>query len=341
MRPPLEGTARGAGIGLRGIRTLRLAAAAVACAAASLCASAHAEKFPDKPLRMIVAFPAGGGTDIVARLIAERLTVAFGQQVIVDNRGGAGGVIGTELAARAPADGYTIFMATLGNMSINQHLYKMAVDPTKDLVPITEVVAVNFVMVTNPSVVPAKSVKELIDQAKSRPGQINYASSGVGGAPHLAGELFNEMAGVKLAHIPYKGSGPSFTDLLGGQVALTFDSLVQGLPYIQSGKLRALAVLGSSRSPLLPDVPTLSEAGLPGYDFTNWFGLVAPAGTPADRIRILHDAVAKVQQQPEVRDQLAKMGADVTSTTPAQFGQIISSDSAKWAKVIKEADIKP
>jgi tripartite-type tricarboxylate transporter receptor subunit TctC len=312
-----------------------LALAAVTCAAGA----ARAETFPDKPVRMVVAFPAGGGTDIVARLIAERLTALWGQQVIVDNRGGAGGVIGTEIAARSAPDGYTIFMATLGNLSINPHLYKMNVDPIKDLAPISNVVDVNFVLVAHPSF-PARSVKALIEMARQQPGKINFSSSGVGGAPHLAGELFNEMAGVRLTHIPYKGSAPSFTDLIGGQVALTFDSLVQALPYIQAGKLRPLAVLGSRRSPLLPDVPTLAEAGVPGYEFANWFGLVAPAGVPADRIGKLNADVQKVLAQPAVQEQLAKMGAVPAGDTPEEFGKLIRDESAKWARIIKEQDIR-
>jgi tripartite-type tricarboxylate transporter receptor subunit TctC len=311
----------------------------VLAAGSSAAGAAHAETFPDKPVRMLVAFPAGGGTDIVARLIAERLTARWGQQVIVDNRGGAGGVIGTEIAARSAPDGYTIFMATLGNLSINPHLYKMDVDPIKDLAPISNVVDVNFVLVANPSFA-AKNVKELIELARKQPGQINFSSSGVGGAPHLAGELFNEMAGVKLTHVPYKGSAPSFTDLLGGQVAVTFDSLVQALPHIQAGKLRPLAVLAAKRSPLLPDVPTLSEAGVPGYDFANWFGLVAPTGVPADRIDKLNADVRAVLAQPAVQEQLAKMGAVPAGDTPQQFGKLIRDDSAKWARIIKEQNIR-
>jgi tripartite-type tricarboxylate transporter receptor subunit TctC len=230
-------------------------------------------------------------------------------------------------------------MATLGNLSINPHLYKMNIDPTKDLTPISNVVDVHFVLVANPNV-PAKNVKELIELAKQKPGQINFSSSGVGGAPHLAGELFNQMAGVKLAHIPYKGSAPSFTDLIGGQVAVTFDSLVQALPYIQAGKLKALAVLADKRSSLLPDVPTLSEAGLTGYNFSNWFGLVAPAGVPADRIQKLNASVRKVLDEPAVKEQLAKMGAVPAGNTPDEFGKQIRSDSSKWGTVIKEQDIR-
>ncbi|MVW70038.1 tripartite tricarboxylate transporter substrate binding protein [Bordetella sp. 15P40C-2] len=307
--------------------------------ASCMAPSFGAAVFPDKPVRMIVAFPAGGGTDIVARLMAEKLTARWGQQVIVDNRGGAGGVIGTEAAARAAPDGYTIFMATLGNLSINPHLYKMGVDPSADFAPISNVVDVQFALVANPKL-PVKNVEDLIELAKKKPDEITFSSSGVGGAPHLAGELFNEMAGVKLTHIPYKGSGPGFTDLIGGQVNVTFDSLVQSLPHIKAGKLRPLAVLGRQRSPLLPDVPTLSEAGVPGYNFTNWFGLVAPRGTPAERIDALNAAVNGVLQDPEVRQRLADMGATPAGMTPAAFETLIQDERAKWGKIIQEQQIQ-
>lgn len=303
------------------------------------CAAGAQAAYPDKPVKMIVAFPAGGGTDIIARLIAERLGTLWKQPVIVDNRGGAGGVIGTEVAARSAPDGYTIFMATLGNLSINPHLYKMNVDPIKDLAPISNVVDVNFVLVANPAF-PAKTVKELIGQARQRPGQINFSSSGVGGAPHLAGELFNQMADVKLTHIPYKGSGPSFTDLIGGQVSLTFDSLVQSMPYIQAGTLRPLAVLSAKRQPELPNVPTMSEAGVPGYVFANWFGLVAPAGVPADRIATLNESVRKVLAEPQVREQLAKMGAEPAYQSSEAFGKLIRDESVKWTRLIQERHIQ-
>ncbi|WP_144639418.1 Bug family tripartite tricarboxylate transporter substrate binding protein [Bordetella genomosp. 13] len=319
---------------LRALGRTALAAALAGCAW-----TAQAQGFPDKPVRMIVAFPAGGGTDIVARLVAEKLGRLWNTQVIVDNRGGAGGVIGTEQAARAQPDGYTIFMATLGNLSINPHLYKLNVDPLKDLAPISNVVDVQFALVANPGL-PANDVKGLIELARKRPGQINFSSSGVGGAPHLAGELFNQMAGVQLMHIPYKGSGPSFADLLGGQVSMTFDSLVQSLPYVQSGKLKPLAVLAARRSALLPDVPTMSEAGVPGYQFANWFGLAAPAGTPADRIQALNQSVRKVLADPAVRAQLAQMGAEPADGTPEQFGEQIRADSEKWSRIIRERRIQ-
>ena len=301
--------------------------------------AAFAQPFPAKPVRIVIAFPPGGGADIVARVVGPKLTESWHQQVIVENRAGASGMIGTEFAARAAPDGYTVFIGTMGNLAVNQHLFpKMPVDPLRDFAPITLVVAVNFVMVAHPSL-PVRNVKELIALAKARPGQINYSSSGAGGAPHLGGELFKRMAQVNLVHVPYKGSGPSFQDLLGGHVSLTFDSMVQSLPYIKSGKLRALAVLGKTRSPLLPDVPTVGET-VAGYDLTNWFGLVAPAATPREIIAKLHDDWARALLNPEVRAKLSSMGADVVGNTPEQFGAFMRSESAKWAKLVKEADIR-
>jgi tripartite-type tricarboxylate transporter receptor subunit TctC len=307
--------------------------------AALLASSAFAQPFPARPVHIVVAFPPGGGTDIVARLLAPRLAEAWGQQVIVDNRAGASGTIGTEFAARSAPDGHTLFLGTLGNLAVNQHLYpKMSVDPLRDFAPVTQVVAVHFVMVANPSL-PAKNVAELIALAKARPGQINYSSSGPGGAPHLAGELFKSMAQVNLVHVPYKGSAPSFQDLLGGQVSLTCDSLVQALPYIRDKRLVALAVLGATRSPLLPDVPTVGET-LPGYELTNWFGLVAPAAVPRAIIAKIHDDVVRVLKDPAVAEKLAGMGATAIGNEPAEFGAAMRADSEKWGKLIREAHIR-
>lgn len=318
----------------------RLAAGILAALAAAASQGAFAQAFPAKPVRIVVAFPAGGGTDIVARIIAPKLADLWGQQVIVDNRAGASGVIGTEFAARSVPDGHTLFLGTMGNLTVNQHLMpNMPVDPVRDFAPVTQVVAVPFVLVANPSL-PARDVRELIALARARPGQINYSSSGAGGAPHLAGELFKSMAKVNLVHVPYKGSGPSFQDLLGGQVSLTFDSLVQALPYIRSEKLRALAVLGEARSPLLPDVPTVAESGLSGYELTNWFGLVAPAATPRETLMRIHADVTKVLQDPAVPEKLSAMGATVIGNTPEQFGAVMREDSAKWARLIKETGIR-
>src|SRR5687768_3169955 len=287
---------------------------------------AHA--FPSKPVRIIVAFPPGGGTDIVARLLAPRLTDLWGQPVMVENRAGASGTIGTEIAARADPDGHTLFMATMGNMTANQHLYpKMAVDPLRALAPITKVVDVHFVFIANPTL-PANSVKELIELARKQPGQIAYSSSGPGGAPHLAMELFKRQAGVELTHIPYKGSGPGMNDLLGGRVMLTMDSLLQALPHIKAGKLKPLAVLGPKRVAALPEVPTVAESGLPGYALTNWFGLVAPAATPAQIVAQINADVLKVLREDEVRRRISEMGADVVGNTPAAFGAAMRAESA-------------
>ncbi len=312
---------------------------AIIALAFSASAGALAQSFPAKPVRLVVAFPAGGGVDIVARLLSPKLAEAWGQQVIVDNRAGASGVIGTEFAARSAPDGHTLLIGTLGNLAVNQHLIAtMPVDPLRDFAPITQVVAVHFVLVANPAL-PARSVPELIALARSRPGQLNYSSSGPGGAPHLAGELFKSMAKVDLVHVPYKGSAPSFQDLLGAQVSLTFDSLVQALPYIRDGRLRALAVLGAARTPLLPDVPTVAES-LPGYELTNWFGLVAPAAVPRAVIARIHADVVRVLQDAGVSAKLSAMGATAVGNTPEQFGALLRADSEKWGTLIREAHIR-
>ncbi len=313
--------------------------AIVALLAVAMGASALAQTFPAKPVRIVVAFPAGGGVDIVARLLAPKLAEAWGQQVIVDNRAGASGVIGTEFAARSAPDGHTLLMGTLGNLSVNPHLIaKMPVDPLRDFAPITQVVAVHFVLVAHPSL-PARNITELIALARSRPGEINYSSSGPGGAPHLAGELFKSIAKVNLVHVPYKGSAPSFQDLLGGQVSLTFDSLVQALPYVRDKRLNALAVLGAARSPLLPDVPTVAES-LPSYELTNWFGLVAPAAAPRAIVGKIHADVVKVLQDAGVSEKLSTMGATAVGNTPEQFGRAMRADSEKWGRLIREANIR-
>jgi tripartite-type tricarboxylate transporter receptor subunit TctC len=306
-----------------------------------LAASAGAaHPFPTKPVKIIVAFPPGGGTDIVSRLLAPRLTDLWGQAVVVENRAGASGTIGTEFAARADPDGHTLFMATMGNMTANQHLYpRMAVDPLRAFAPITKVVDVHFVFIANPTL-PAASVKELIELARKRPGEIPYSSSGPGGAPHLAMELFKRQAGVNLTHVPYKGSGPGMNDLLGGRVMVTMDSLLQSLPQIKAGRLKALAVLGPKRSALLPEVPTVAEAGVPGYALTNWFGLLAPAGTPKEVLLKLNADVLRVLKDGEIRKRISEMGADVVGNSAQAFAAAMRAESAQWAEVIKAADIK-
>ena len=302
-------------------------------------AAAHAQGYPARPVKIVVAFSPGGGTDIVARVLGQKLGEIWGQQVIVENRAGASGTIGTEYAAKSAPDGYTLFMGTLGNLSVNKHLYpKMTVDPIRDFAPITKVVDVYFVLVAHPSV-PAKTVQELIDLAKSKPGFVTYGSSGPGGAPHLAAELFKRMAGVDMTHVPYKASAQSFQDLLGGQVMITMDSQIQALPYIRDGRLRALGVLSSQRSAQLPDVPTIAET-VPGYELTNWFGLVAPAATPKELLATISADVRKALQDPGLREKIAALSAAVVGDTPEQFGATLRADSEKWARVIREANIK-
>ena len=296
--------------------------------------------FPTKPVKIIVAFPPGGGTDIVARLLAPRLGEAWGQAVIVENRAGASGTLGTEAAARADPDGHTLFMATMGNMTANQHLYpKMTVDPLRAFAPITKVVDVHFVFLANPAL-PAKGVRELIELAKQRPGEIAYGSSGPGGAPHLAMELFKRRAGVDLQHVPYKGSAPSMNDLIGGRVMLTMDSLVQSLPHVRAGRLKALAVLGPRRAALLPEVPTIAESGLSGYALTNWFGLVAPAAAPKQVLTQLNGDVLKVLKNEELQKKIADLGADVVGNSAEEFGAAMRAESAQWAEVTKAAGIR-
>jgi len=301
---------------------------------------AGAQSFPSKPVRIVVAFPAGGGTDITARVVAEKLSPIWGQQVLVENRAGASGIIGTEAAARSAPDGHTLFMGTMGNLTVNKHLFpKMTVDPLKDFAPITNVVAVHFVMVAHPAV-PAKGVKDLIALARKQPGQITYGSSGAGGAPHLAGELLKMMAKIDMQHIPYKGSAQSAQDLMGGQIMVGFDSILQNLPQIRSGRLKALAVLGRTRSPTMPDVPTVAESGVPGYDLTNWFGLVIPVATPGAISKKVADDVIKVLALQDVRARFSEMGATVVGDSPPEFGAYMRAESEKWAKVIRVAGIR-
>ena len=301
--------------------------------------TAPAQTYPSKPVHIIVPFPPGGGVDMVARMISPKLSENLGQQVVIDNRGGAAGIIGTELAAKSPPDGYTMFMGTLGNLSVNPLLYsKLPFDIDRDFAPLTLMVSVTFMLYVHPSF-PVKTVNDLIALAKSRPGQINFASSGNGGAPHLAAELFSSMAGIKMTHVPYKGGGPYLIALLGGEVPLIFGPMVTGLPHVKSGRLRGVAVLGPKRSPVLPDVPTVGET-LPGYEVVNWFGMVVPAATPHDIITRLNTELVKVLRMPDIKERLIAGGAEPAGDTPAEFGAFMKSEAAKWARVIKEANIR-
>ena len=302
--------------------------------------AAFAQNFPSKPIRIIVAFPAGGGTDIVARMIAPKLGEALGTQVVVDNRAGAQGIVGTEIAAKSPPDGHTLFMGTLGNISVNTVLYgsKLPFNIERDFAPITHVVDVTFIQMVHPSV-PAKNPRELIALAKAQSGVLNFYSSGSGGAPHLAAEMFNAMAGVRTMHVPYKGSAPGQTDLMAGQVQLGYDSIVQSLPFVKAGKLRALAVLGSKRSAVMPELPPMRDF-VPGYALTNWFALVVPAATPAEIRTRLNAEVVKILRSQDIKSRLFGMGAEAIGNSQEEFGAFIKSETAKWGKVIREANIK-
>lgn len=316
---------------------------AVAVAAAALMGFAScgfAETYPSRPVRMIVPFPPGGSTDIMARVVAAKLTEKLGQQVIVDNRGGAGGTIGMNIAAKAAPDGYTLMMSTSITHTVGVSLYnKLPYNVLTDFAPITLAASVPLLLVVNPAV-PAKSVKELIALAKAKPGQLNYASPGNGTSGHLAAEMFKSMAGVDIVHVPYKGGGPAIVDVIGGQVQMLILSAVATLPQVKTGKLKALALTSLTRSADLPDIPTVSESGLPGYEVVLWYGTFAPAKTPAAIITRLNKEVVSIMQSPDMRERLAKEGGRPVGNTPEEFQEIVKADVAKWAKVVKEAGIK-
>ena len=318
-------------------RRLALAGACAALAASLAPTGAAAQAYPSKPITIIVPFSAGGTTDILARVVGQALTTELGQSVIVDNRAGAGGNIGASLAAKAPADGYTLFMGTVGTHAINAALYKkMPFDPIKDFAPLTRVANVPNLLVANPAQ-PYKTVQELIAYAKANPGKVNFGSSGSGSSIHLSGELFKSMAKVDMQHVPYKGSAPAVTDLLGNQIGIMFDNMPSAIQHVRSGKLRPLAVTTAKRSPELPNVPTIAESGVPGYEATSWFGLFAPAGTPAPIVAQLNKAIVRVLGQPEVKKKLAEQGAEPVAETPEQFAAFIHQESLKWGKVVKES----
>ncbi|KUE90698.1 ABC transporter substrate-binding protein [Cupriavidus necator] len=300
-----------------------------------------AEAFPSRPIRLVVPFTPGGTTDILARLVAQKAGEALGQQIVVDNRPGAGGNIGAEAVARSAADGYTLLMGTLGTQVTNQFIYpRMPYDSTRDFVPVTLVANSPNVLLVN-STLNARSVGELVTLARREPGKINYASTSTGGSPHLSGELLNMMAGVSMQHVSYKGAAPAMTDLLAGQVNLMFDNLPSALAQIQAGKVTALAVTSARRASVLPSVPTVRESGLPGYEVNSWFGLLAPAGTPPERVRRLQQAVDKVLATPDVRKRIEQLGAEPGGEGSAAFAAQIRSDTEKWSRVIQTAGIKP
>ena len=293
--------------------------------------------YPNRPVRLIIPFPPGGSNDVVGRVIAQHLGERLGKQIIVDNRGGAGGVIGTEAAAHAAPDGYTLLVISLAH-AVNPWLYKLPYDPIKAFVPIGIMGKGPNILSVNPNV-PIHSVKELIAVAKAKPGDLQYASAGVGSFQHLGAELFKLEAGVDILHVPFKGGGPAMIDVMGGHTSVMFSSLVQTTPHIKSGKLRALGVGGTERSPVLPDVPTIAEAGLPGYAAENWWGIVAPAGTPAPIIEKLHAALTEAQDNAEAKKYFDNEGATIVKMSSDDFGKFMVSEMNKWQRVVKEGHI--
>ena len=311
--------------------------AALTLAASSAAASAQA--YPHKTIRMIVPFPAGGPTDIIARTVGQRLTESMGQAVVIDNRGGSGGNIGADIVAKAAPDGYTLLMAIV-SFAINPSLYsKLPFDPVKDFAPITRTGAATIIFVASPSL-GAKTIKDIIALAKTKPKQYNFGSPGSGTPHHLAGELLNATAGIELTHIPYKGAAPAIADLLGGQVNTAFVSLPAALPHVKAGKLVGLGITSPGRSAVAPDLPTFAEAGLGGYALENWYGALAPAGTPKDVITKLNVEIVKALQLPEVKERLTSQGFETRTSTPDEFAAFLKSEIVKWAGIVKASGAK-
>jgi len=320
------------------MRTTSSCLAAVLLAIAS--GAAVAQAYPVKPVRMVVPFPAGGATDIVGRLIAQKLSESWGQQVIVDNRGGAGGTIGSDIAAKSAPDGYTMLVGTSSTHAIAPSLYsKLPYDPVRDFAPVTLVASATILLAVHPSV-PAKNVRDLIALAKRKPNALSFASSGNGGISHLIGEHFKSVGGIQMLHVPYKGDTPALVDLVGGQVHLMFGTAVSFLPYVKAGRLNALAVTNPKRSPIAPDVPTVAESGLPGFEALQWFGIFVPAGASKDIVARLNGEIVKIVRLPDIRERMTSLGADVVGSTPEQFAAFQKTDTAKWARVVKESGAK-
>jgi tripartite-type tricarboxylate transporter receptor subunit TctC len=319
------------------VRIIPLVAALVLSAASTM---AHAQAWPSKPIRYIVPFAAGGTTDILARTISEKLSIALGQPVVVENKPGAGGGVGAAETAKAAPDGYTIMGGTISTHAINATLYsKLPYDPVKDFIPITLIARVPNMLVINNDI-PAKNVAELIALMKASPGKWSFASSGNGTSQHLSGELFKGMAGVEMQHIPYKGSPPALTDVMGGQVNMTFDNITTAWVLAKGGKLRAIAVTTAQRSPVAPDVPTLAESGLPGYEIGSWQGVFAPAGTPPDIVKRLNTEIVKIINSPDVQKKLLELGAEPVANSSEDFTAFVKTEVVKWGDVVKKSGAK-
>ena len=316
------------------LRELIVGAALAAATAASL-----AQDYPARPIRLILGFAPGGSTDLVARVVGQKMAEAWAQQVVVDNRPGANGMIGADLVAKANPDGYSLLLSSIGPMAINASLYKMPYDIVAEFAPITYTGNVTNLLVVHPSVA-AANVKELIALAKAQPGKLTFGSSGTGGAPHMAVELFKILAKVNVVHVPYKGGGPAMADLVGGQISGSFASMPSSIPFVRAGKLRALAVTAPKRSPAEPQVPTISEAGIPGFAVLDWQGLFTTAKTPPAIVNKLNAEVVRILALPDVVEKLAVAGVEIQTSTPREWGDFVKSEIAKWGKVVKEAGIK-
>jgi tripartite-type tricarboxylate transporter receptor subunit TctC len=303
-----------------------------------LAAPARADDYPTRSIRLIIPFPPGGSNDVVGRIIANQLGQKLGQTVFVDNRSGAGGVVGSDVAAKAAPDGYTLLVVSIAH-AVNPWLYKLPYDPHKDFVQVAIIATGTNVLSVNPKV-PVHSVKELVDLARAKPGVLNYASAGIGSFQHLSGELFKLQAGVDIVHVPYKGGGPSMLAVIAGEAQLMFSSIVQTVPQIQNGQLRALATGGEARSPIMPDLPTIAEAGVSGYVATNWWGIIAPAGTPQPIVDRLHGAIEEVLTSADTKKYLDNEGAAPVAMSAAEFGTFITAETEKWGPVVKKAGMK-
>jgi tripartite-type tricarboxylate transporter receptor subunit TctC len=302
--------------------------------------SAYSQPYPAKPIRLIVSYPAGGGADAVARLISPKLGEFLGQPVLVENRGGASGTIAADLVAKSSPDGYTLLLDA-ANHAVNPSLLpKLPYDPDKAFAPVTLLALFPNMVVVNPAF-PVSSIQDLIKKVKAEPGKISFASSGNGSAQHLAAELFRQRAGLDMVHVPYKGGGPALTDVMGGQVPLYFANMASGLPHVKSGKLKALAVTGAKRSSAMPDLPTVAESGMPGYQVYEWNAIFAPAGTPPAIVNRLQAEIAKVVKLPEVRDRMLALGGEIVASSPAELGTWVREQTASWAKVVRAGNIRP
>ena len=318
----------------------RIASLTLALALSLVSMLAAAQAWPSKPIKYIVPFAPGGTTDILGRTIADKLSIALGQPVVIENKPGAGGGLGAEFVAKAAPDGYTIMGGTISTHAINASLYKdLPYDPVKNFVPITLIARVPNMLVINPNV-PAKNVQELVALLKANPGKYTFASSGNGTSQHLSGELFKIQAGVDMQHIPYKGSPPALQDVMGGQVTMTFDNITTAWPLAKDGKLRAVAVTTAKRSSIAPDVPTLAEAGLPGYEIGSWQGVFAPAGTPPEIVKRLNAEIVKIINSPDVQQRLSTLGAEPAPNTPEEFAAMVKLEVVKWADVVKKSGAK-